>query len=190
MKITELQAINPDLYNTDKFGNSPLWRSHAYGEFYDNLLVDKKNEKLNILEVGIYYGGSVKLFHNYLKNSNITGVDIVDNWKNGNISDFNRLTRHFFNAYDVNSLNNFPDIKFDIIVDDGPHTFDSQLFAINNFYDLLKPNGVLIIEDVPTRSLTNLLTLSKHKSNKFMVYNWVDKTGLDDDIILTIKKEL
>ena len=78
MKFTELQATNPDLYNTDKCGVSPHWDSHAYGEYYDALFENIKDNKLNILEIGMYFGGSVKLLHDYFKNSEIHCIDIND----------------------------------------------------------------------------------------------------------------
>ena len=184
MKLTELQSKNPELYCTDKFGASNKWVSHAYGEFYDEYFEKIKNKKLDVLEIGIYTGGSVRLFHDYLKNSNIYGVDIQDIWNAGDEYPFPRLQRRFFNAYDMGNWKKLPIDKFDIIIDDGPHTYDSQLFALNNFYSMLKPNGILIVEDVPTAFLTKLLTESIHKSNEYIVHNWESKTKVNDDIII------
>lgn len=38
---------------------------------------------------------------------------------------------------------------FDLIVDDGLHTPESNLALLRNFYPLLKPNGYYVIEDIP-----------------------------------------
>lgn len=188
MKISELQSKNPELYNTDKFGTSLYWRSHAYDKFYDEFFLNKRDSNLSLLEIGMYFGGSIKLFHDYLINSNISGIDINDLWKNGNVNDFNRLQRYFFNAYDLSNWNNLKINKFDIIIDDGPHTYDSQLFALNNFYDKLNDGGTLIIEDVEFRNLDKLVNNYKHDKNKIKVYDWSSLTNMNDDILIVINK--
>ena len=38
---------------------------HSYLELYQSLLVHKKNTAKNVLEVGIYCGGSIKLWHDF-----------------------------------------------------------------------------------------------------------------------------
>ena len=38
--------------------------------------------------------------------------------------------------------------KFDLILDDGSHNPHDQLFVLNRYIDLLKEDGILLIEDV------------------------------------------
>jgi len=185
MKFTELQATNPDLYNTDKCGVSPHWRSHAYGEYYDQAFESIKDEKLKILEIGMYFGGSVKLLHDYFENSEIHCIDVQNIWKNGNPEDFKRLHRHFFNAYDIDNTIRELGTSFDIIIDDGPHTLESQIYFINHMGKLLNEGGMLIVEDVPVYNLKKLTDLIK---TEYKVFNWVEKTNMIDDVIIEIKK--
>ena len=42
----------------------------------------------------------------------------------------------------------FSNIKFDVIIDDGPHTKESQLFTLNFFHNKMRKNVVIFIEDV------------------------------------------
>lgn len=39
-------------------------------------------------------------------------------------------------------------LKFDIIIDDGPHTLDSMIFFTYHFPQLLTDDGILVVEDV------------------------------------------
>ncbi len=147
MKITELQKSNTAKYCTDKFSD------HSYGEFYDKLFAGKEDAMISIMEVGIYEGGSVKLWRDYLKSTYIAGVDIVDriNIFPPNIPAwFYNMDLWFIDAYSSEC-----DIvakkrgKFDIIIDDGSHLLADQIYAIKNFPSYLKSGGVLVIEDVP-----------------------------------------
>ena len=56
-------------YNCDKL-------MHGYAEIYKSYFDKIKNDKLNILEIGVANGTSIKVWSDYFKNSNIIGVDI------------------------------------------------------------------------------------------------------------------
>ncbi len=51
--------------------------THSYVDLYDKLLTHKKEKAKNILEIGINYGGTIKLWSDYFKNSNIYALDIM-----------------------------------------------------------------------------------------------------------------
>lgn len=187
MKITELQQIDINKYNTDKFGENDNFVPHNYGDFYDGVLFPIKDMKLVVGEIGIYSGGSVRLFHDYFVNSDIIGFDIKDIWYDYSNSDYPRLKKVFFNAYDINNWGDYIE-KFDILIEDGSHTYDDQLFTMNNLYKMVKKNsGLLIIEDIPYYNLTKLLEETTIAKENIMVYNWYDTTTKFDDIIIVIK---
>lgn len=142
MTISELQASDPGLYNTDKFTD------HSYSDFYDELFKNKREAPLDILEVGVHQGGSVRLWHDYLKNANILGLDIAPLCADS--EEYPRLKIETIDAYDP--AKEPPFIwwgSFDVVIDDGPHAIYSQIYAMKNFSAYLKPGGVLVIEDVP-----------------------------------------
>jgi phosphoribosylpyrophosphate synthetase len=64
-----------------------------------------------------------------------------------------RYDYHIMDAFNKKSVSELetkhPD-GFDIIIEDGPHTLESQIFAVQNYTQLLKDGGILIIEDVIT----------------------------------------
>lgn len=182
MKISELKQKNLLRYDTDKFGKCTWETGHSYANFYDDEFLPLKNKSLKILEIGVQMGGSHRLIHDYFSNSEIYGVDIRPKWNGESPDNFKRLNLYYFDAYDLGKFNlSFKDKKFDIIIDDGPHTLESQIIAINNFTDFLSPNGVLIIEDVKTRNLEEL----KNKSNKeFKIIDFSKQSKRHDDILI------
>lgn len=51
---------------------------HSYLSLYQKLLISKKETAKNVLEVGIYNGGSIKLWSDFFTNANVYGLDIMD----------------------------------------------------------------------------------------------------------------
>lgn len=124
--------------------------AHSYLPLYDELLKNKKETATNILEVGVYGGGSIELWSKYFLNANIYGVEL---------NSLNTISRPIINkkniilltktdAYDLDLLGKFKDIKFDLVLDDGPHSLESQIFFVKHYSKLLKHDGILIIEDI------------------------------------------
>ena len=107
---------------------------HSYINTYEHLFSSKKYENNNILEIGVgepkenkENGGSIKLWHDYFQTSTIYGLDIHDISKiNDSIKNKDRIKLFTsVNAYDTTFIKSaFVDnnIKFDILIDDGPHT--------------------------------------------------------------------
>jgi len=52
--------------------------THSYLPLYQKLLIGKKETAKNILEVGIFLGGSIKLWSDYFTNANVYGLDIMN----------------------------------------------------------------------------------------------------------------
>jgi hypothetical protein len=50
---------------------------HSYLGLYQKLLISKKETARNVLEVGIFNGGSIKLWHDFFPNATIYGLDII-----------------------------------------------------------------------------------------------------------------
>ena len=126
---------------------------HSYLPTYQKIFANKKDTAKHILEIGICYGGSIKLWHDYFQNATIHALDIHmpldDVWDQ--IKNNNRISVYHSDAYEEKFFNdNFlnKDIKFDIMIDDGPHTLESMKYFIVKYSQLLAEDGILIIEDV------------------------------------------
>lgn len=124
--------------------------THSYLPLYDSLLEKKKEIAKNILEVGICFGGSIKMWKDYFSNANVYCLDIIPYekvWSElKNDERIKIIIGDAYNPYLVDSC--FKNKKFDFIIDDGPHTLISQLKFLELYSPLLEDEGILIIEDI------------------------------------------
>lgn len=163
-RISLMSLLEQDpgtFYHTDKITLSAEWKNrirkyncpqyHSYIEnFYDHEFSKYvNNSSVQVCEIGIERGGSIALWSKYFeKNGTILGIDVssdrvLPEYQSGN---FSNVTHVISDAYDpafVESLSNF-----DIIIDDGPHTLQSQIDFIKLYLEKLNPGGVMIVEDV------------------------------------------
>lgn len=152
MKLVELLEkfnLNADFLNNGyAVGGTDKNSCHSYIEnFYEDAFEKYKKRKVSILEVGIETGGSLKLWKEYFTNAkSIVGVDISDDKLHPDYKDMDGVDIHICNGYDEVTSENFG--KFDIIIDDGPHTLESQLKFIELYLKKLKKGGLFIIEDI------------------------------------------
>lgn len=121
---------------------------HSYiKNFYEKEFEPYKESKIDLLEIGIETGGSLKLWKEYFLNSkSIVGVDISDEKIDPKYKNIDGVSVNIGDAYDKTFSNKFD--KYDIIIDDGPHTLESQIKSIEFYLPKLKQNGLFIIEDI------------------------------------------
>ena len=142
-------------YDTDKSSQrlnvTNTRHCHPYTLFYDGLFNTRKNEKLEIAELGILDGASLLMWQEYFSNSNIHGFEyselLINKFKKEHNNERISLTKIDVTNKD-SILNGFGNNKYDIIIEDTTHQFDDQIRVIENTYMNLKPGGILISEDV------------------------------------------
>jgi hypothetical protein len=168
--------------------------THSYIPLYENLLHKKKETAKNILEVGIDRGGSIKLWSEYFTNATIYGLDIMDinNVWDGIKNKNNIILYTSLNAYDPIFVNNtfVNKIKFDFMLDDGPHTLESMINFIELYSPLMADDGILIIEDVQSLDWLDKLknAVPEHLKYYIKTYNLIKNKNRYDDIVFTIDK--
>ena len=87
------------------------------------------------------------------------------------------LTKHFEND------------SFDIIIDDGNHSFEYQLLTLQNFFPKLKKGGIYVIEDVEDRTIKNNIMLNQFKMFKdFEIIDLRNKDKRDDSVLFIFRK--
>ncbi len=131
-----------------KIGVTDKHTRHSYDYFYESLLRHKKETATHILEIGVVGvatpgGGELQAFAEYFPNAEIHGIDIV-NFKPTHPN----VIFHLGDGYDEKFLSRFDEIEWDVVLDDGPHTKESQLFTLNYFFDKIKKDGIVMVEDV------------------------------------------
>ena len=114
-----------------------------YQKYFDQL----KDKKINILEIGVYKGDSLRLWREYFTRAKICGIDI----KNNNI-DINGVEIFLGDQSNKEFLKNIINKyqSFDIIIDDCSHISKHIIRSMDYLYNHLKENGLYIIEDLQT----------------------------------------
>jgi len=127
--------------------------THDYiNGWYSDEFTAKRNDKLKILEIGVHRGASIKLLRDWFIHSEITGIDpFGDGLPDGiaqNIREMGDINIIQDDAYTQKILDTFEDDSIDYLIDDGPHTLESQLFSIEHWFKKVKMGGTMIIEDI------------------------------------------
>jgi hypothetical protein len=135
MTLQELQ--NKNKYNTDK------GTSHTYLETYEELFRPYKDKEIKLVEVGIYGGGSLRLWEDYFTKALIMGVDITSFY----MGDFKpRTDRVITHIQDIKEMQSEDFKGFSIAIDDGSHRLEDQLYFVKLMLPVVK--GFIIVEDI------------------------------------------
>ena len=121
-----------------------------YFEVYDFWFKKYKNKPLVILEIGVFQGGSLKMWRDYFGDkAQIIGIDINPECKQFE----SEKTKIFIGSQEdrtflKNLKNQIP--KIDILIDDGGHMMNQQIVAFEELYDHIKDDGIYLCEDLHT----------------------------------------
>jgi hypothetical protein len=175
---------------------------HSYLNLYQEILNKKRTTAKNVLEIGIGVptpyitdGGSIKLWHDFFTNAIVYALDIKnieEVWEG--IKNNDRIILHTsIDAYnDIFFTNEFlnKNIKFDIMLDDGPHTLESMKTFIKLYSQIMTDDGILIIEDVQDWDWVDILKNEVPDNLKqfIKVYDLRANKNRYDDIVFTIDK--
>jgi len=139
---------------TDKF---PLL-TDVYASYFES----RRMEPIRILEVGVFFGASLKMWHEYFPNGTVYGIDTFEgNQGNGhhfdNADSFLREAPKYSrmvvkkcdqsNREDLLAFASTITEPFDFIIDDGSHLMKDQQQTIGILWSLIKPGGIYFIED-------------------------------------------
>lgn len=188
----------------EAFNNSTSDKNHThkYAVVYDYIInthFSIKNDLLKILEIGIRGGDSIEVWDSSPHFESIVGMDITTKEEYEKCLKEKNVTRNFsskveliqgVDGYDEKVSDNLLNegYKFDIILDDGDHMFESQIKFFNNYYELLNTGGVLICEDIDQRYLPQLTELAKQYED-FYVFDIRAKSNEHGNEIIAILKK-
>lgn len=129
-----------NLGDTDK-GSSV----HNYLPLYERHLEPDYIETLT--EIGVYTGGSLRMWARWLPDAQIIGVDNEPENYVVPSEPENSPQNIVFLAGDATLMDPWPS---DVVIDDGSHHGDDQLAVFDGFWPLLRPGGWYVIEDLET----------------------------------------
>lgn len=131
----------------DEHTGESILKWSNYGPIYDRHFADFRDQAINILEIGVLKGGSMRLWEKYFPHANIFGIDIDEECQQ---YESDRTKIFIGDQGDVSFLRNvkakIP--RIDIIIDDGSHRAKDQKITFEEMYYHLRMPGVYLIEDV------------------------------------------
>lgn len=180
----------------DEYGRQPITdkgTSHDFiNGYYNELFSSLKDKEFILLELGIQEGYSMDLWRGFFTKATLHGIDL--SWS----STVDRINNHFDNSfaylcdgYSTEALQLFEDNSLDFIIEDGPHTVPSQIFAVQHWTKKLKPGGILCIEDIqdPNNDCSSIInSISDNKQLVAQVIDLRKNKGRYDDVIVEITK--
>ena len=149
-------------------------------ELYQKYFSGYKDEKINLLEIGVDNGDSLRIWREYFINANICGIDINKN--NFTINDVEILTG---DQSDYKFLQSIIDKykNFDIIIDDGSHQSKHIVASFKFLFPYLNNNGVYVIEDLQTSYIPRYggsrINLNKKNSSMYFVKSLSDSINYE-----------
>jgi cephalosporin hydroxylase len=158
--------------------------NHSYIDVYEKEMTDTKN--ISLLEIGVQFGHSIKMWQEYFDNSWIGGIDVTLQYLA-----FEELSNVYLcDGTDKKQVDKtLKNRKFNYIIDDASHTLEDQIASFDIFYPKLKEGGKYFIEDIAKDH--NLRKIKLYLSSQNIDYKVYDlryiKNRFDDIMIVATK---
>lgn len=134
-----------------KHGADKSSQYHNYCGIYEKYCKPIRGSHIQLLEIGVQYGRSARMWLEYFPNGTIYGMDIIsESGINHSRFIFWHISQTDGAAIDEKLQD--PAITFDIVVDDGSHLAKDQSIAFSHIWHKVRSGGVYIIEDTFTWS--------------------------------------
>ncbi len=109
---------------------------------------------IRLLEIGVFDGGSHKMWQSFFPNGMIYGLDVDEackQYEDERIKIF--VGDQTDTAFLCDMMKEIAEV--DIIVDDGGHTMNQQITSFKTLFPFLRPGGTYVIEDLHTSYVRN-----------------------------------
>lgn len=135
------------------FLNNPgrmIFKWKHYFEIYDRHLSRFRGSAVNLVEIGVYQGGSLQMWKHYLgEQAHIWGIDVnpaVKQFEEDRVKIIigDQADRAFLRML----ASEVP--RIDILIDDGGHYMGQQRATMEELFPKIDPDGVYICEDLHT----------------------------------------
>jgi len=156
-----------------------------YIDVYAEILAPFQDKQINLLELGVFDGGSLKMWHTYFDFAQIIGLDFSDK---ANFTGFtDRIHMYYGDQSDSVVLQQMVDDfkSFDIIIDDAAHQANKAKASFDFLFPYLKSGGFYVIEDWGTGYWGTWKDGVDYQPKHYhgmvgLVKDLVDQAGLDD----------
>lgn len=132
-----------------RHGTDKASRGHGYLDFYQRFFEPLRDQRIQLLEIGVFEGRSLAMWRDFFPQASIIGVDInpaASNYEDG------RVQVEIIDASDAAEVTALAARSgpFDIIVDDASHYWSHQIASLQYLLAFVKPGGFYVIEDIDT----------------------------------------
>lgn len=129
-----------------KYGTDKDASHHDYCRIYEQLFPHPEKVQ-RVLEIGILYGASLRMWADWFPNAQIVGMDNILQFKGEIPSRIALVKGDSSNSKDLEYITTFR--PYDLIVDDGSHFWAHIITAFEPlFLNALAPGGFYVIEDL------------------------------------------
>jgi methyltransferase family protein len=127
-----------------------LQKCPHYFDIYHRHLERFRGQRLTMIEIGVFNGGSLPMWRDYLgPQARIVGVDINPGCARFSEAGVDVVIGDQADRTFLRSLaDRYPD--FAILVDDGGHRMHQQIATLEELYPRLRSDGVYVCEDIGT----------------------------------------
>lgn len=130
-----------------KYGTDKSSDDHNYCRIYERHLGPLREQKITLLELGVWEGASLKMWRDYLPSATIVGLDKADRRVQ-----IPGVDVHICSQDNEDGLFSVALMYqgFDVIIDDASHISSKTIASFQLLYPHLKPGGLYVIEDLQT----------------------------------------
>ena len=166
-----------------KYGTDKSSYGHEYLSFFELFFAPIRDDKLTILEIGVFEGQSLRTWAEYFPNARIIGVDIAP--ASERVTN-DRIVIELADQSNVQQLTNIAQKHgpFDIIIEDGSHMCEHQITSLRTMFPFVTDSGIYIVEDLQTNYGNSLEKFKGIASSTCVDYlkKWLDLRVADDQI--------
>ena len=178
------QYARPSKQNKDKIAG------HGYAKIYENFLNNLRESKLNILEIGSFYGNASAALNFYFKNAYIFSADI-----NPDMYCYRglRLKNFYVDSSSRESIQkNIIDkkIKYDVIIEDASHMLKDQIISFFMLFPLVEKKGFFITEEIDFPEKRDDMRIGQKKPDlKTILMEISNKNDFKSEYITKVEKD-
>ncbi len=198
-----------DKYGSDKgeiekTGHPYPWPSHTYADFIERHFGHCRGFIQHVFECGLGTnnpglpsnmtasgrpGASLRVWRDYFPRAEIIGADIDRNV----LFNEDRIKTFYCDQTSPDSIGDLwksvGDKDFDLMIDDGLHTFAAGATLLENSFHRLREGGVYIIEDVGIQDLMSYKEYFLSRNYNYDFVNlWRKNMRLGDNSLVVIRK--
>ena len=163
---------------------------HSYIEVYEEILKPYRDKNINILEIGLMNGESLRMWDEYFEGKvhgidcSITPIDGKANLTNAIEEGFNISIGDASNCDDIARFYKY--YQFGVVIEDANHDLTQQLQIFNVLKSYLEEDFIYIIEDVQSIENAKIICDSLDGFNTTIIDRRFVKNRYDD-ILIVIK---